>query len=256
VAELGAFIERAGQDSSAARFAELIGRAMARAGTHISEDPRTLKPYRWPAPNISGGEYWDLASGPNAAEWMLAGLDEKTHYRLFDNHPFVIGFLDEVAAIGRKRGTLRADVSVESADVRHLKKPRRKLAAIRAKNVEVYVPGGTDAIEKMTDWIAEDGQLILQNNVDHRANDVRTIGPMIERLISKGWELRYLDPPSHDPRYNHISVYSLILTKPRADVPAADLLLRAAASRKVWDEFKSTSNRLSPADFMRRLIFG
>ncbi|HVE14154.1 MAG TPA: hypothetical protein VNI01_12215 [Elusimicrobiota bacterium] len=232
--------DRAAHDPNAARFAQALGRAQALQDAERL-DSYALAAVRWPDPPFPGGEYWDLAAGPNAGFWMWAGLDPSTHYRLFDVNPFVSGYLDSMAEIGRARGIVRARVTVEKpeeSDILRLKRPRSPLSAIRAKNIETYVPGSTDALERMTDWIAEGGQLVLQNNPDHRELDVSNLGPMIERLIGRGWQLRYIDPPAAGYDLQHVAVYSLILTKPRGDVPPADLLLRAAASRKVWDQFK------------------
>lgn len=242
-------------DSAAEAFVSAAARVRARV--QVRNYPADiLAPFRWPAPPFKGGEYWDLASGPNAAEWIRAGLDPDTHYRLFDDAAYATAFLREAVALGRANGEIAARVTVERADVRALAPPSAPLAAIRAKNVHGYVPGGAEALERMTEWIAEGGQLILQNypQPGHRRSEIEELGPMIGRLIERGWVLERREPGPYDPEFTHVVAYTLSFTKPRADLSAPVRRERAERSQEVWDAYQMEVARMgSPSGFPEHL---
>jgi hypothetical protein len=101
----------------------------------------------------------------------------------------------------------------------------------------------------MTDWIADGGQLIIQNHpsMGHRLGDIRHLGPMIERLIEKGWnfEFQLRDESGHD---------TYKLTKPKkGEEPSAQGKI---ISHKAWENYKTQVLRdMHPPGF-RVMYFG
>lgn len=217
--EIIAFARTADRDPEALAF--VTAAARLDAGDYFALRPvEKGRPYRLPPNPLGTGEYWDLASGIHAGNFILWGLEAATRYRFFDVSPFVIEYLNEIQRLALEKGVAGAgNVEIVSQDVRTIDRPSAPLSGIRAKNVHTYVPGFEKDLEVMAGWIAEGGQLVIENDPGwQRHGIIEKLGPMIQRLIENGWRFEfrlYNDPvPTHNP-----ALETLILTRPKAGRP-------------------------------------
>jgi hypothetical protein len=131
-----------------------------------------------------------------------------------------------------------ANISIVKADVRALARPPTPLSVLRSKNVHTYVPGFEKRLEVMADWIAEGGQLIIDMDPSQgqREHVIEKLGPMIERLLAKGWSLRFSGFAQRRG-----AMETLELTRPSAPSRKIGLFSLSRAddqSKKAWKGFK------------------
>ncbi len=227
--EILAFAETADRDEQALDF--VTSAARRHAADYLASRPvEKGSPYRLPPNPLGTGEYWDLASGIHAGNFILWGLEAATRYRFFDVSPFVIEYLNEIQRLAVEKGVPGAgNVEIVAQDVRTIERPSVPLSGIRAKNVHTYVPGFEKDLETMAGWIAEGGQLVIENDPGwQRHGIIEKLGPMIQRLIEDGWSFEfrlYRDPlPTHNPYLE-----TLVLTRPKAG--------QSLISRSSWKDY-------------------
>ena len=224
--EILSFADRADADPLARRFVALLAQEAARENYARAAKPGFIE--ELPPNPLSGGEYWDFASGPNGARLMMGPRDSATTYRFFDRSAYVVEYLTEMKRLMLADGKPAANVEIAQADVRRMARPPTPISVIRSKNVHTYVDGFVPELERMTDWVAPGGDLVLQNDPGgQRQATIRQLGPMIERLLAKGWRLRFggfAQAPGE--------LETLTLSRPRRGGAKPD-----AASRKVWKEY-------------------
>lgn len=224
--EILSFADRADTDPLARRFVALLAQEAARENYARARRPGFIE--ELPPNPLPGGEYWDFASGPNGARLMMGPRDSATTYRFFDRSLYVVEYLTEMKRLMLADGKPAANVEIAQADVRRMARPPTPVSVIRSKNVHTYVDGFVPELERMTDWIAPGGDLVLQNDPGgQRQATVRQLGPMIERLLAKGWRLRF---GGFSHARGHLE--TLTLSRPRGGRAKPD-----AASRKVWKDY-------------------
>ncbi len=232
-------------DPAAVGFMKLLGRWMAfndsareernalqlkmaqAAGMRV----RGHRPHLPPSP-IEGGEYWDMAAGMNALGFIHNELDPKTSYSFFDYSPFVASYLETAARIAGK-----PNAKVVEGDIGALAKPAKPVAVLRTKNAVHYVPGFDRKLEEMAGWIAEGGQLVIQNdpNPGQRGMILEKHGPLIRRLLAEGWGIEY-GFSGRPGKFSNYALDTLILSRPKGAARPRD----AAAAGSIWIEYVRT----------------
>lgn len=239
-------------DPAARRFLEALGRrrahellkrekALARLREASLASNDGLPRRHLPRNALGSGDYWDMASGPHAGDYILEELEPGTHYSFFDVSPYVISYLDTLAAA---KG---ADVSAIEADILQLQRPARPLAVLRTKNAIGYVPGFEKKLEEMADWIAPGGRLVVQNDVGpgRLRRVVEGHGPLALRLLEEGWNLE--SELAYAPEAKHF-FDTLIFTRPlgpgseRTAEEAGEIWARYVAKAQEAD-FKAITGR-------------
>jgi hypothetical protein len=170
--------------------AEYVGQALAaRLQASGFRDRRGGEAERrhMPRNDLGSGDYWDMAAGMNAGGFILSELEPGTRYSFFDFSPFVVAYLNAVAA---RHG---ADAAAIEADILKLQRPERPLAVLRTKNAVAYVPGFEDKLAEMADWVAPGGRLVIQNDpmAGQRLLIVQKHGALAQRLIEEGWSFAF-----------------------------------------------------------------
>ncbi len=226
-------------------FMQLLGRWMA-FQDHAQEtltaarlSGRAPAPHLPPSP-IPNGEYWDMASGMNAQGFIHRELDPNTKYSFFDYSSFVVSYLKTAAELAGAK-----NAEVVEADLNKLTKPAKPLAVLRTKNAVHYVPGFDKKLEEMVDWIAPEGQLIIQNDPSpgQRSLIISKHGPVIRRLLSEGWAIEY-GFTGYGGKWGRYGLDTLVLTRPKqagktrsADETEREWKTYAAAVAKIDADF-------------------
>ena len=219
--EISQTLKRADSDPNAAAFVKAVAQDMARAKVEehaaykSKSDPSGRQGAARAPPKLIDsplmkGQYWDMASGPNAASFILNGLQPHMQYSFFDSSPFVVDYLQAVVDLARARGQGVDNVRIIKADVNNLPQPSEPLAVLRSKNVTAYVPGFQAALERMTGWIAEGGMLLIQNDpmFTQRQLIIAHLSAMAHRLIEAGWRLEFdfmHEPGARDARHDTVT---------------------------------------------------
>lgn len=241
-------------DSAARRFSNLLGRWKAAAdhASHLQaavnkvwmrqmgygEERRHLTPNP-----LLGGEYWDMASGMNAQQFMYGELEPNTNYSFFDYSPFVAAYLNAAAGWAGA-----ANAKVVEGDINALVRPAKPIAVLRTKNAVHYVPGFDKKLEEMVDWIAPGGQLVIQNDPipGQRALIMGKHGPLIGRLLAEGWTMQSGFSGYPGP-YSDYALDTLTLTRPAGAAMPRD----AAGVARLWNAYVAVVAHID-ADFHLR----
>lgn len=159
------------------------------------------------------GPLVDLAAGINSSDLSWFSLEDGVDLHLVDSSPLVAGYLREFSSLLQADGRPGAErLHVVEQDLLTLKKPSIALGAIRAKNVNSYVPGAPRKIAEMVDWLGPGGQLHLQTDVsfEQRRSMFLDYRELAERLLSSGWsfEIKVAD------QREHLALDRITLTKP------------------------------------------
>ena len=225
------FLQALGRRTAARYLADEALRARSQAAGFASRrdgvERRSL-----PRNDLGSGDYWDMASGVNAGDFILHELEPGTRYSFFDRSPFVASFLSAVSA---SKGA--AAVAIE-ADVMTLKRPARPLAVLRTKNAVVYVPGFEDKLTEMAEWIAPGGSLAIQNDPEsgQREDIVNKHAALARSLIARGWSFRFEFTSARGAEH---ALDTLIFTRPKgAPVPRSP-----AEARETWERYVSAVER-------------
>jgi hypothetical protein len=216
-------------------FLEALGRRAAHDLYSGFKKGRIQAPERpfLPENPLGKGDYWDMASGLNAAGFILLEQKKDTHYHYFDRSPFVTAHLRELAAL------TGADATVHEADIMTLERPAQPLAVLRTKNAITYVAGFEKKLEEMAGWIAPGGQLVIQNDANpaqHR-DLVAFHSELALRLLEEGWDLEYQFAAAGEARYE---LDTLIFTRPAGPPQPRS----REDAEKFWSRFVETGKRL------------
>jgi hypothetical protein len=207
-----AFLEALGRRQADAFLAER-GRAqgMRQPALAMLERMARKRPHM-PAAGDAEGEYWDMAAGLNAGSHMLDELTPGKDYAFFDHSPFVVAYLNEIAA--RTGARARA----EEADIKALRPPAKPLAVLRSKNAIAYAKGFERQLDGMTGWIAEGGSLILQTDPmpGQRELLVEKHQDTVLRLLEDGWGFQFAFA-SHPGAVHGLD--TVVLTRPAPGAP-------------------------------------
>jgi len=228
------FADRADRDPAAARFVELLAKHGAFRDFAAAWRQRDLG-HQLPAAPLERGEYWDLAAGPNAAHLMMGRLNPKLAYKFFDSSPYVVEYLNETRRMLASAGAA-APIEIVRADVRQLARPPTPIAVLRAKNVWSYVQNFAGPLERMTEWIAPGGVLLLQTDksLGQKINLIDQLGRVVERLLASGWTLNF-DAGRHER-----DLETLTLTRPSSSAPDPASIVRwrryADGTKQEYDE--------------------
>ncbi len=179
-----------------------------------------------PRNDLGSGDYWDMAAGMNAGTFILRELEPGTRYSFFDLSPFVVSYLNAMAA---HKG---ADAAAIEADILKLQRPERPLAVLRTKNAVAYVPGFEKKLTEMADWIAPGGRLVVQNDpmAGQRRLIVNKHGPLALRLIAEGWDFKFEFASSRTAEHE---LDTLIFTRPKGGAMARS----ANETRDSWSRY-------------------
>jgi|GEM_PF-2244408 len=242
------------QDPASRSFLEALGRFAAQrhlAKERLAARMRSLgmmrrpgvEPRHLPRNDLGSGDYWDMASGMNAASFISDELEPGTHYSFFDLSPFVVSYLDTIAKL---KG---ADATVLEEDITRLTPPARPLAVLRTKNAVNYVPGFEKKLEEMADWIGPGGRLVIQNDPvgGQRQTIIEKHGPLALRLLAQGWELSVEFESAPDAKH---ALDTLIFTRPKD----AARTRTAAQAQKIWDGYVLAAHQAGLADMLRFLF--
>ena len=247
------------RDPASRRFLEALGRRMAAeysneemlrahieaagfVGRRDGVERRVM-----PRNGLGSGEYWDMAAGINARHFITHELEPGTRYSFFDSSPFVVSYLNTVAArngtsalntvAARYDAGAATAVAIE-ADILALKRPKTPLAVLRTKNAVGYVPGFGKKLEEMVDWIAPGGRLVIQNDPmpGQRALIIKEHGALARRLLAEGWGLEFEFASSRGAEH---LLDTLIFTRPKgAAAPRS-----SHEARKLWDRYVSAVDK-------------
>ena len=224
-------------DPASRRFLEALGRVQAANEVRQQEREAALRGFfarrsggverrHMPRNDLGSGDYWDMAAGMNAGGFILRELEPGTRYSFFDFSPFVVSYLNAVAA---HKG---ADAAAIEADILKLKRPERPLAVLRTKNAVAYVPGFEKKLSEMADWIAPGGRLVIQN--DPMSGQRRLIidkhGPLALRLIEEGWDFKFEFTSARGAEHE---LDTLIFTRPKG----GEIRRSAAEARELWARY-------------------
>ena len=179
-----------------------------------------------PRNDLGTGDYWDMAAGMNAGGFILRELEPGTRYSFFDFSPYVVSYLNAVAA---HKG---ADAAAIEADILKLKRPERPLAGLRTKNAVAYVPGFEKKLSEMADWVAPGGRLVIQNDpmAGQRRLIVEKHGALARRLIEEGWNFTFEFASSRTAEHG---LDTLIFTRPKG----GDLHRSPDETRELWGRY-------------------
>jgi SAM-dependent methyltransferase len=214
--------------SKAGELVSLIAESASReyVAQHIAD--RESSYHALPENPYAEGDYWDLATGPNGQGLLLAGLSERHNYRFIDSSLYSVALLREAVKELRRENFFPASkrIEIEQADILRLAPPKEPLAAIRAKNVNVYVPGLPKAMERMADWLAPGGQFIIQtdDSPGQRQRMVEDYEALARDLTAQGWILEYSFSSEDQSGFD-----TLTLTRPKPGV--------TPQSRRTWRDF-------------------
>jgi SAM-dependent methyltransferase len=239
------------ENPAARKFMRLLGRWMA-YNDHAEEKAREPQmalmkrlgrgpsPHLTPSP-ITNGEYWDMAAGMNAQGFIHRELDPNVNYSFFDYSPFVVSYLETAAELAGKK-----NAKIVEGDIGALQKPVKPIAVLRTKNAVHYVPGFAKKLEEMVDWVAPNGQLVIQNdpNPGQRTLIINGHGALIRRLLAEGWTAEY-GFSGYEGKFGKYALDTLVLTKPAAPTAvAADKV--ASAWRAYTNEVDRINNDFNP----------
>ncbi|HXT01531.1 MAG TPA: hypothetical protein VN915_12715 [Elusimicrobiota bacterium] len=204
------------QEAQEGKFREFLSRNMGAAA------PRRHMPRN----DLGSGDYWDMAAGMNAGGFILRELEPGTRYSFFDFSPYVVSYLNAVAA---HKG---ADAAAIEADILKLRRPERPLAVLRSKNAVAYVPGFEKKLSEMAGWVAPGGRLVLQNdpNPAQRGLIIEKHGPLARRLIEEGWDFQFEFASSRTAQHD---LDTLIFTRPKTD----GVHRSADETRELWGRY-------------------
>lgn len=231
------------EDAAGRRFAAALGRDMA--ARDVPETKASLDGGATLPPNpLEGGEYWDLAAGPNGIGHMLSPLDPKTQYVFFDRSAFVTSYLESARALAGGLGNVR----VVKTDLRKLQKPSAPLSVIRWKNVHGYVEGFEKRLAELGGWLQPGGRFVIQTDpsAGQRVHFVEHMGPQILKLIEQGWTFDF-EPLGHG------GLETMTLTKPRGP-PAGKDGVRASIAR--WRAYERAAEKANRAEMFGGFFFG
>jgi SAM-dependent methyltransferase len=225
------------QDPAARRFLQALGRREAAQYQQQQRMETLMRAFlnrrgggeerrHLPRNDLGSGDYWDMAAGMNAGGFILRELEPGTRYSFFDMSPFVVSYLNAIAA---RKG---ADAAAIEADILKLQRPERPLAVLRTKNAVAYVPGFEKKLSEMADWVAPGGRLVIQNDPmpGQRELIVKKHGPLAQRLIQEGWDFTFEFTSARGARHE---LDTLIFTRPKG----APVSLSPQQTREKWDRY-------------------
>lgn len=230
-------------DEAGRRFAAALGREQAR-----QDFPNTMA-NRFhdglPANPLKGGEYWDLAAGPNALGHMAGKRDPKTTYVFFDRSAFVISYLETGRQMLARAGAPMDNVKIVQVDLRELGKPKTAPSVIRWKNVHTYVDGYEQRMEEIAGWLAPGGRLILENDpgAGQRLTNLKLLGPIINRMIAEGWAFDFEPLGRGD-------LETMTLTKPAAPPTAQGRRDAHRDSLRRWSAYATAAAEANRMEMM------
>lgn len=230
-------------DEAGRRFASALGREQAR------QDFPNAMANRFhdglPANPLPGGEYWDLAAGPNAMGHMAGQRDPKTTYVFFDRSAFVVSYLETGRQMLANAGVKMDNVKIVQVDLRKLGAPKTAPSVIRWKNVHTYVSGYEKRMEEIAGWLAPGGRLILENDpgVGQRITNLKLLGPIVNRMIAEGWAFDFQPLGRGD-------LETMTLTKPAAPLSAQARRDAHRASLRRWDAYARAVDEANQMDMM------
>jgi SAM-dependent methyltransferase len=224
------------QDPAARRFLEALGRLAARQ--FYAQNRMTMEmmrrgvarpePRHMPRNALGDGDYWDMAAGMNAANFILTELEPGTRYSFFDLSPFVVSYLQSVAQLAGKD----KDVVVMEGSILELERPAQPLSVLRNKNAVAYVAGFEKKFAEMADWVAPGGRLVIQNDpmAGQRQLILQKHSELALRLLQQGWDMSIEFESQRGAQH---ALDTLIFTRPKGAATART----AAQARQEWQRY-------------------